>query len=62
MVQPYIMRDLHVVGGQGVQSTRKWIWTGDYAKFEPLNKGAQFLVRTGSVRIFNNIRGTRLAD
>ncbi|KAJ7088238.1 hypothetical protein C8R43DRAFT_908771 [Mycena crocata] len=35
--QPLILRDLFVVGGQGVESVRKWIWTGNYARFEPLN-------------------------
>ncbi|KAJ7029665.1 hypothetical protein C8F04DRAFT_1187517 [Mycena alexandri] len=35
--QPLIMQDVYVVGTHRVQSTRKWVWTGDYAKFEPLN-------------------------
>ncbi|KAJ7024443.1 hypothetical protein C8F04DRAFT_1401080 [Mycena alexandri] len=31
----------------GVQSARKWVWTGDYAKFEPLN-GVASTVESGT--------------
>ncbi|KAJ7041428.1 hypothetical protein C8F04DRAFT_947209 [Mycena alexandri] len=45
--QPLIMRDIYVVGTHGVPSTRKWVWTGDYAKFEPLN-GVASTVESGT--------------
>ncbi|KAJ7657436.1 hypothetical protein DFH06DRAFT_1090907 [Mycena polygramma] len=37
MAQVLIMSDVYIPGRDGVESTRKWVWTGDYTKFEPLN-------------------------
>ncbi|KAJ7432297.1 hypothetical protein B0H11DRAFT_1760724 [Mycena galericulata] len=46
--QALILRDVLVVGdGDTIPSTRKWLWTGKYAKFEPL-KGAQSVVEAGT--------------
>ncbi|KAJ7477582.1 hypothetical protein FB451DRAFT_1032912 [Mycena latifolia] len=35
--QPLILRDIFVVGASIQESERKWVWAGDFAKFEPLN-------------------------
>ncbi|KAJ7824429.1 hypothetical protein B0H13DRAFT_1658509, partial [Mycena leptocephala] len=46
--QPLILRDVLVVGdGDTIPTTRKWLWTGDYAKFEPL-KGPQSVAEAGT--------------
>ncbi|KAJ7079589.1 hypothetical protein B0H15DRAFT_787927 [Mycena belliarum] len=45
--QPLILRDTWVVGRQGMPSARKWVWMGDYGKFEPLN-GAASTVEAGT--------------
>ncbi|KAJ6607976.1 hypothetical protein B0H10DRAFT_1955815 [Mycena sp. CBHHK59/15] len=45
--QPLLLRDISVVGTRGVESARKWIWTGDYAKFDPI-KGPASTVESGT--------------
>jgi hypothetical protein len=46
--QPLILRDVLVVGdGDTIPTTRKWLWTGDYAKFEPL-MGPQSVAEAGT--------------
>ncbi|KAJ7736281.1 hypothetical protein B0H16DRAFT_1326584 [Mycena metata] len=45
--QLLIMRDVYVVGAGGAESTRKWIWSGDYGNFEALN-GAASTVELGT--------------
>ncbi|KAJ7468107.1 hypothetical protein FB451DRAFT_1137242 [Mycena latifolia] len=49
--QPLILRDIWVVGRSGIASARKWIWAGEYAKFEPLN-GAASTVESGTRKAF----------
>ncbi|KAJ7022046.1 hypothetical protein C8F04DRAFT_972033 [Mycena alexandri] len=44
--QPLILRDVLVVTGDG-NPTRKWLWTGDYTKFDPI-KGPQSVVEDGT--------------
>ncbi|KAJ6560871.1 hypothetical protein DFH09DRAFT_1482499 [Mycena vulgaris] len=44
--QPLILHDILVVGGDS-GPVHKWIWAGDYAKFEPLN-GATATVESGT--------------
>ncbi|KAK7006523.1 hypothetical protein R3P38DRAFT_3213818 [Favolaschia claudopus] len=39
-VQPLVMRDIYVAGGGGIESTRKWVWNGDFVQFDPLNGSA----------------------
>jgi hypothetical protein len=38
-----------VVGGGGIPSERKWIWAGEYVKFEPLN-GVASTVESGTLK------------
>ncbi|KAJ7605499.1 hypothetical protein DFH06DRAFT_1384981 [Mycena polygramma] len=45
--QVLIMNDVYIPGRDGVESTRKWVWTGDYTKFEPLN-GTVSAVESGT--------------
>ncbi|KAJ7758390.1 hypothetical protein B0H16DRAFT_1689376 [Mycena metata] len=44
--QPLVLRDTLVVVGDG-SPTRKWMWTGEYTKFEPI-KGPQSIVEVGT--------------
>jgi hypothetical protein len=46
--QLLILRDVFVVGdGDSIPSTRKWLWNGDYAKFDPL-KGPASITEGGT--------------
>ncbi|KAJ7253987.1 hypothetical protein C8J57DRAFT_1076553 [Mycena rebaudengoi] len=46
--QLLILRDI-VVPGEGMPSSRKWLWTGDFGKFDPI-KGAASTVEAGTRR------------
>ncbi|KAJ7255738.1 hypothetical protein C8J57DRAFT_1518033 [Mycena rebaudengoi] len=43
------LQDILIVGGGGIESTRKWVWAGEVAQFEPLN-GAASTVDSGTRR------------